>query len=49
MSELQEEQGARIDWPDVLVIVAYFIFVLAVGLWVSETRAGSPRDAAGEV
>ncbi|XP_027237504.2 sodium/glucose cotransporter 4 [Penaeus vannamei] len=35
MSELQEEQGARIDWPDVLVIVAYFIFVLAVGLWSS--------------
>ncbi|XP_042863337.1 sodium/glucose cotransporter 4-like [Penaeus japonicus] len=35
MSELQEEQGARIGWPDVLVIVAYFIFVLVVGLWSS--------------
>ncbi|XP_047497066.1 sodium/glucose cotransporter 5-like [Penaeus chinensis] len=35
MSELEEEQGARIGWPDVLVIVAYFIFVLLVGLWAS--------------
>ncbi|KAK7072617.1 hypothetical protein SK128_003467 [Halocaridina rubra] len=30
-----EEDGSRLDWPDLIVIVAYFIFVLAVGLWSS--------------
>ncbi|XP_066983881.1 sodium/mannose cotransporter SLC5A10-like isoform X1 [Macrobrachium rosenbergii] len=31
----ENNDGPRIGWPDGLVIVAYFVFVLAVGLWSS--------------
>lgn len=30
-----EVGGSRLAWPDLLVIAAYFVFVLTVGLWVS--------------
>ena len=28
-------KAKTLKWPDYLVIVAYFLFVLAVGLWVN--------------
>lgn len=34
MAEESEEQ-ITMKWPDILVVVLYFIFVLAVGLFVS--------------
>ncbi|XP_064112961.1 sodium/mannose cotransporter SLC5A10-like [Macrobrachium nipponense] len=34
-NEEENNDGPRIGWPDGLVIIAYFVFVLAVGLWSS--------------
>ena len=31
-----ETSSAGLAWPDILVIVLYFVVVLGVGLWVSE-------------
>jgi len=27
---------AAMEWPDIIVIVLYFVIVLGVGLWVSQ-------------
>ena len=32
-----------LQWPDYLVIAAYFAFVLFVGLWVSSIRTDCPQ------
>lgn len=42
-TSLEEETGgSKLGWPDVLVIIAYFGFVLFVGLWSSrKTKQGS--------
>lgn len=53
-------KAKTLKWPDYLVIVAYFLFVLAVGLWVNilsyqdtsddciVRRHGAPRGAVSE-
>ena len=33
---MMSERGHLNQWTDILVVVVYFLFVLAVGLWVSE-------------
>ena len=33
-----EDRGSLLTWPDYVVIAGYFLFVLAVGLWVSSVQ-----------
>ena len=47
MAEDSSSDFEGITWPDYLVIVAYFLFVLAVGLYVSQADLGE-RDAISE-
>lgn len=40
--EEKEEEGSRLGWEDIVVIVTYFVFVLAVGLYSSwKSQRGS--------
>lgn len=32
------ERVSNLDWPDLLVIILYFVFVIGVGVWVSYSR-----------
>ena len=55
-----DSKAKTLKWADYLVIVAYFLFVLAVGLWVNlflqdlsndvcdVRRHGAPRGAVSE-
>ena len=43
MSELTKDDfiepavgGTKIQWPDIVVIILYFVSILGVGLWVSK-------------
>ena len=47
MAEDSSSDFEGITWPDYLVIVAYFLFVLAVGLYVSQAHLRE-RDAISE-
>ena len=47
MSEDSSSGFEGITWPDYLVIVAYFLFVLAVGLYVSQAYLRE-KDAISE-
>ncbi|XP_047470168.1 sodium/glucose cotransporter 5-like [Penaeus chinensis] len=40
-----EEEATKLQWPDVLVIAAYFLIVLAVGVWAS--RRSQRNTASG--
>ena len=33
----EEMEGSKLGWGDLAVIILYFVFVLAVGLWVRVT------------
>lgn len=47
MEGLEEKvalEGSKLGWPDLVVIILYFVFVLAVGLFVSITFAVNSRS-----